>query len=140
MQVRKTYEGWLASGRAVSKGSKAEFYLVSPDGTQCRPLFDIEQTMEHETVDGAWSTVVPAADRPRMGKPKDTRPKLKMSYSDGTMRVWCGPNKEAIANLKKRGFKFDKYSHRWHGERTEEKFQAAVSAYEDWGYSVEVES
>lgn len=140
MPVQKTYEGWLAAGRAVSKGSKAEFYLVSPDGTQCRPLFDIEQTMEHETVDGIWSTIVPAADRPRMGKPKDARPKLKMSWDDGTMRVWCGPNKDAIANLKKLSFKFDKYSHRWHAARTEEKFHAAVSAYEDWGYSVEVES
>jgi len=140
MSVQKTYEGWLAAGRAVSKGSMAEFYLVSPDGTQCRPLFSEDQTMQHETVDGIWSTIVPAADRPKMGKPKDTRPKLKMAHVDGVMRVWCGPDKNAISGMKTSGFKFDKYSHRWCAARSEDKFHAGVRTYQDAGYAVEVES
>lgn len=133
----KTYEGWMQVGRMVNKGEKAEHYLVSPDATQSRPMFREDQTKASEAMDGVWTTVVPAAERP-MKKLKDTRPKLKMSHDGDTLAVWCGPNKPAIAGMKKSGFVFDKYSHRWRAHRTAEQCEAAVRAYTDAGYNVQI--
>lgn len=140
MADKLTYDGWLAGGRKIRAGATAEFYLVSPDGSACRPMFTEDQTEAIEKMDGIWTTVVPAAERPRGGRSRDKRPKLKLDYAADTLTVWCGPDKRAIASLKKDGFKFDKYSHRWHKQVSEAWFAKAITAYEAAGYSIDVVS
>lgn len=133
-----TYDGWMAAGRKIRAGSTADFYLVSPDGSACRPLFTEDQTEPIESMDGVWTKIVPAADRPRGGKTRDTRPKLKLTYATGTLAVWCGPDKRAIKALKQDGFWFEKHSHRWTKQVSQEWYDKALEAYEAAGYSVEV--
>lgn len=137
MSEMLTYAGWQKAGRQICAGEKAEFYLVDPTGTHAHPLFREEQTKPMESKDGIWTTIVPADERPRRGKPYDKRPKLKMEYDDGVLSVWCGPDKKAISGMKKSGFRFDKYSHRWRAERTLKQAFAAVAAYEEAGYLVD---
>lgn len=134
-----TYDGWLAAGRKIRAGAKAEFYLVSPDGSACRPMFTEEQTEPIDSMDGIWTTVVPAADRPRGGKSRDARPKLKLAYIDGLLAIWCGPDKRAIAACKNDGFWFEKHSHRWTKKVSKEWFENAQAAYEAAGYAVEIQ-
>lgn len=106
-----TFDGWAAQGRKIKGGAKAEFFRRSPDGTRYRAAFTLDQTEEIESIDDVWTDLVPASEKP--SNTRDKRPKLKASYEDGRMSVWCGPNKKAIAAFRRDGFKFERYEHRW---------------------------
>jgi len=106
-----TFDGWAAQGRKIKGGAKAEFFRRSPDGTRYRAAFTIDQTDEIEAIDDNWPDLIPASEKP--SNTRDKRPKLKAKYEDGTLSVWCGPNKKAIEAFRRDGFKFDRYEHRW---------------------------
>lgn len=133
-----TYDGWAAQGKKITGGAKAEFYLASPDGTKHRALFSANQTEDIDAVDGIWTTIIPAAERPN--NKGDKRPKLKVSYDGETLAIWCGPNKKAIASFKKDGFKFERYEHRWTKTVNLAWYEKALEAYELAGFNVQVES
>lgn len=135
-----TYDGWVGAGKKIKAGAVARFYLVSPDGTQSRAMFDEHQVVDVESMDGVWTQIVPADERPALRK-APLAPKIKLRYdTDGVLWVWCGPNQKMIASMKQDKFSFDKYSHRWKKKVGEAWFAKAQEAYTAAGFQVAVES
>jgi hypothetical protein len=136
MERMKTYEGWAVDGRVVRKGERADYYLVSPDGKQCRAVFAESQTEVLDLVDGIWNRLVPAADRPKPQSQadKDRRPKVRVSHSNGFVGVWCGSNRTAIGLLKEFNYRYDRYSRRWVMRHPDPNKVAA--SFEDKGFNV----
>jgi hypothetical protein len=128
MDELRTYEGWATAGRVVMKGEKAEFFRVSPDGTQCRAVFAHGQTQLLEIIDEIWTTVVPASERPGQ-KVADPRPKVRVRFEGGMVGVWCGPNKTAIKQLQSHGYHYGRHTRRWQARRNDpEKVIAGLEA------------
>lgn len=112
----KTYEAWAQEGRSVSRGQKAEHYLVSPDGTKSRALFREDQTEPAASTEG-WTEIVPAAQRPE--KVKREKPLIIVEQlDDSAVLVWCGANDKAIKMLKSGKYRYDAKSHKWRAPHT----------------------
>lgn len=135
----ETYTGWIRKGRHVLAGEKANFYLVNDDGTEGVAVFAFDQTAEliepHETE--GWNTIRPAAEKPQKKSRKQAsagpvKPKIKIDYNADTqqVRVWVGPNKHAIKQLRKNGFRFNPRNHRWTAQRDDfDKVIAGITAH-----------
>jgi hypothetical protein len=137
MQDMKTYDGWLKTERAVRQGERAQFYLVSPDGTKSRAVFTIDQTDPWVDVSEVWTEIVPANERPSAKAKEKRLPVAKIRFDGTTAEIWVGPHKPAIALLKKRDYHFDRNTNRWVAKRSD--VDKLVAGFEQMGFRAEVE-
>lgn len=129
--MEKTFEQWLAEGRAVNRGERAKAFLISPDfpATAGKGLFEESQTYEVESQDlTGWSRISRDEYLRLRQEAKETakppkKPVVKLDYNQasGTLWVWCGSNRSMIENLKKGGYVFDLGKHRWRKKTTEHR-------------------
>ncbi len=130
----KTYDQWLREGRAVRKGEKAEYYLVSPDGSRSRAVFTPEQTEPYADPAEGWTDLVTAEEREAA---KGNRPpKVIVDYADGQVRIWCGSDKTAIGSCQRGGYTYNPSSHRWTATKTQHDAVRIIRVFEHYGYDV----
>lgn len=133
----RTYDQWIREGRGVRKGEKAGHYLVSPDGSQSRAVFALEQTDPYADPTEGWTELVSAEARGKlMERNSDRRPKLLVDYHDGKVWIWCGATTKAIQTCQRAGYTYDPPSHRWTAARTLEEAVKICQEFERYDYNV----
>lgn len=135
-----TYAGWLAEGRAVLIGQKANFYDHYEDGYS-DAIFHYDQTEEHLQRDRSGATQVTAEEH-RESKTSSSRPRLRLDLSEKPQGIelafWCGSSKTGIKFLQKNGFRFMGARHRWIAIRQQDKVEKIVEALTKSKFDLEI--
>lgn len=106
-----TYEEWIGSGRGVKAGEHARFYSVDPDDAMhAYAVFHENQTEPLKGLEDRTGWRLVPADEQKAAKRKAP---VKASYSNGTLYLWVGNNKDLIAHLKKAKARFNPKTSRW---------------------------
>ena len=135
IRIMRTYREWLAEGRVPRQGQKAQHYRVSDDGQHGVALFAEEQTDPLNLDDPSknWTRVVTVEEWRVLKKKPTGKPKLKIRPHNDGVAIWVGSNKDLIAIMQQKGYRFDRVVNRWIKRPAD--YGTVLQTLREWGHA-----